>query len=94
MVGTILQGHQFIIKGLNGCERMSVPVCCEFSYTFHSMENQGKNCHHEFCLISYRLFESKSRSAWSSYIMYTGILFIQRSIKVKFNIKMHFSGTL
>ena len=63
MVGTILQGHHFTIKGLNACERMSGPVSCEFCYTFQSMEDQGKNCHHEFWLISYRLFlESNSNS--------------------------------
>ena len=42
MVGTILQGDQFIIRGLNGCERMFFPACCEFFYTFQIMENQDK----------------------------------------------------
>ena len=90
MVGTILHGNQFIIKGLNGCERMSGALCSEFSYTFQSIENQGKNFHHEFWLISYRFLESKSREAWPSYIRYIGILFTQSSMKVKFNIKIHF----
>lgn len=53
MVGTILEGHQFKIKGLNVYERMSGPVCCEFSYNFQSMEDQGQNCSYEFWLISY-----------------------------------------
>ena len=48
MVGTILQGHQFTIKGLNACGKMSGSVSCEFSYTFQSMEEQGN---HEFWLM-------------------------------------------
>ena len=48
MVGTILQGHQFTIKGLNACGKVSGSVCCEFSYTFQSKEDQGN---HEFWLM-------------------------------------------
>ena len=42
MVETLLQGHQFTIKGLNACEGMSGPVCREFSYTFQRREGRPR----------------------------------------------------